>query len=227
MPATTTAPAPAAAKGLRKINLGGIAQSAAKEKKGKTYPVLPDPDGQAADLVVSILEKSAQLEAIEGSLKIEKAELIALCKPHWFRHHHEGGAPASSVEVRAEIEDEKTKQKTQKAARVTFTSRYYGTADEDALANAAGDRLDRFFKQSFELKIDGDLIPDEKVEAVIGELQELFARHGVSGALSAKAVFVPKEDFHTNRHTAFTPDENMALDRVMPMVCQVKSAKVA
>ena len=34
-----------------------------------------------------------------------------------------------------------------------------------------------FFKQSFELKIKGDLIPEAAAEEIIGELQALFARH--------------------------------------------------
>ncbi len=44
-------------------------------------PILPDADGQVAALVEGILEKSEQLEAIEGALEIEKAELIAIAKP--------------------------------------------------------------------------------------------------------------------------------------------------
>ncbi len=34
-----------------------------------------------------------------------------------------------------------------------------------------------FFKQSFELTIKGDLIPEAAAEEIIGELQALFARH--------------------------------------------------
>ena len=48
-----------------------------------------------------------------------------------------------------------------------------------------------FFKQSFELKIKGDLIPEAAAEEIIGELQALFARHNAGATLSAKAVFNP------------------------------------
>jgi len=37
-----------------------------------------------------------------------------------------------------------------------------------------------FFKQSFELKIKGDLIPEAAAEEIIGELQSLFARHRIN-----------------------------------------------
>jgi len=38
-------------------------------------------------------------------------------------------------------------------------------------------RIAAFFKQSFELKIKGDLIPETAAEESIGELKALFARH--------------------------------------------------
>jgi hypothetical protein len=36
------------------------------------------------------------------------------------------------------------------------------------------------FKQSFELKIKGDLIPEAAAEEIIGELQALFVRHRIN-----------------------------------------------
>ena len=58
-------------------------------------------------------------------------------------------------------------------------------------------------KQSFELKIKGDLIPEAAAEEIIGELQALFARHNAGAALSAKAVFKPTKEFHTARPEQF------------------------
>ena len=84
-PATAAPVAPAA--GLKRINLAGIATKSATTKAAKAYPLLPDTDGQVAALVEGILEKSEQLEAIEGALEIEKAELIAIAKPFYFAHH--------------------------------------------------------------------------------------------------------------------------------------------
>jgi len=68
-----------------------------------------------------------------------------------------------------------------------------------------------FFKQSFELKIKGDMFL-EAAEEIIGELQALFARHNAGAALSAKAVFKPTKEFHTARHTLYSADENMEID---------------
>ena len=48
-----------------------------------------------------------------------------------------------------------------------------GTSDDSAIVRAVGEEGARFFKQWFELKIKGDLIPEAAVEELIGELQEL------------------------------------------------------
>ena len=81
----------------------------------------------------------------------------------------------------------------------------------------------RFFKQSFELKIKGDLIPEAADEEIIGELQALFARHNAGAALSAKAVFKPTKEFHTARHTLYSAEENMEIDKVVPVAASVKT----
>ena len=67
---TTTAAPVAPAAGLKRINLAGIATTAPAAKAAKTYPELPDPDGQVASLVEGILEMSEQVEAITGALEI-------------------------------------------------------------------------------------------------------------------------------------------------------------
>jgi hypothetical protein len=210
--AATAAPvAPAA--GLKRINLAGISTKAPAAKAAKTYPLLPDSDGQVAALVNGIVEKAEQLEAIEGALEIEKAELIAIAKPFYFAHHAGQMAVASSVEAKS---DEHT-------IRVGFSNSYRGTSDDGAILRAAGEAGARFFKQSFELKIKGDLIPEAAVEELIGELQELFARHNAGAALTAKAVFKPNKDFHTARHTLFTPEQNLEIDKVVPVSASVKT----
>jgi len=180
----TTTPAPAPA--LKKVSLAGFATQTPASKSAKAYSLLPDPDGQVAELVTSILEKTAQVEALEGAVELEKAELIAVAKPFYFQHHHGQHAIASSVEARAA---------DGKVVRVGFSNSYRGTSDEPAITRIAGEHAARYFKQSFELKIKGDVIPDAAVEPVLAELQELFARLGASAALSAKATIKPTKEF--------------------------------
>jgi hypothetical protein len=55
------------------------------------------------------------------------------------------------------------------------------------------------------------------------ELQEIFARHGAGAALSAKAVFKPNKEFHTARHTLFSAEQNLEIDKVVPVSASVKT----
>ena len=138
-------------------------------------------------------------------------------KPHFvsvLTHHHGQHAIASSVEARSA---------DGKVVRVGFSNSYRGTSDEPAITRLAGEHAARYFKQSFELKIKGDVIPDAAVEPLLAELQELFARHGASAALSAKATIKPTKEFHAARHTLFSVEQNHELDKVVPISASVKT----
>lgn len=207
----TTTPAAAKPTGIKKLNLGGIAQKS--EKSGKDYPVLPDPDGEVAKLVESLMEHSRQVEALEGALNVEKAELTAMAKQFYFDASRGKTAIPSSVSARAGSTE----------VLVTFQNRYKGTNDDEAISRIVGDAAAEYFRQSFELRINGDEIPEAEAETLIGELQELFARHNASAALSAKAIIKPTKEFHTARHTAFDKETNLEIDRIVPVVAMVKT----
>jgi hypothetical protein len=207
MTATTSAPA------IKKINLGGIA---AKTDKTKTsYPALPDPTGDVAKLTSDIINESREMEALEGSLKIKKMELKALAQGFFFNHLHGKHDIPSSVEAVGNP-DEKV--------LVTFQNRYAAVQDESTIIEAIGEeRTAQFFRQSFELKIDGDKIPAASASALIDAIQTLFAEYNATEALTAKAVIKPTPDFHTARHTALSVDENLAVEMVCPIVAMVKT----
>jgi hypothetical protein len=110
--------------------------------------------------------------------------------------------------------------------RVGFSNSYRGTTDDAAILRVTGEKGASFFKQSFELKIKGDLIPESAAEEIIGELQALFARHNAGALLSAKAVFKPTKEFHTARHTFYSAEENMDNRQPRtPGACESDSAK--
>ncbi len=207
-------PTPAPAPALKKVNLAGFATQSTASKGSKTYPLLPDPEGQIAELVSGILEKSAQVEALEGALELDKAELIASTKPFYFTRYHGQTAVDSSIEARS---------KEGQPVRVVMANLYRGTSDEAGLTRIAGEHAERLFKQSFELKIKGDEIPEDNANELLGELQELFARHGASKALTAKATIKPTKEFHTARHTLFSVEENHELDKILPIGASVKT----
>jgi hypothetical protein len=213
MPTTTAEPKAPAKAGLKKVNLGGIATKSSKTKTTE-YPVLPDPNGDVAKLVADIRRETAELEALEGSLDIKKAELRGQAQEYYFEHYSGKHDIASSIEARADNE----------AVLVSFSSRYKTITDESSLIDTIGeDRTARFFRQSFELKVNGDMIPENEAEALIEELSALFARHNAADALSAKSVIKPNAEFHTARHTVLSVDENRAVDLICPIIASVKT----
>ena len=198
---TTTAPA------IKKINLGGIASKKADTKT--SYPQLPDSCGDVAKLTSDIINESREIEAIEASLSIKTRELKVLAQDFYFNHHHgKRGDIPSSVEA-VGVSNEKV--------LISIQNRYATLADESPIIEVLGEELTaKFFRQSFELKIDGDKIPADSADALITAIQELFAEYSASDALTAKAVIKPTSEFHTARHTALSVDENLAVERVCP-----------
>jgi hypothetical protein len=211
--APKAAPAPASA-GIKKINLGGIAIK--KDKQSTAYPALPDPSGDAAMLTSDILSESREMEALGASLNAKKSELRALAQGFYFEHFHGKHDILSSVEATGMNPEEKV--------LVTFTSKYSAMTDETPLIEAIGpDRTAQFFRQSFELKIDGDKIPADSAEDLIEAIQALFAKYNCNEALTAKAVIKPTPDFHEARHIALSVEENRAVDLACPIGVQIKT----
>ena len=200
--------------GIKKINLGGIA---AKTDKTKTsYPALPDSCGDVAKLTSDIIAESREFDALEGSLKLKKAELRSLAQEFFFNHLHGRHDIPSSVEATGTTPDEKV--------LVTFQNRYSALQDESPIIELIGEeRTAKFFRQSFELKIDGDKIPADSANALISALQELFVEYGAAEALTAKEVIKPTADFHTARHTALSVEENLGIELACPIVAMIKT----
>ncbi len=200
--------------GFKKLDLSGLAKKEAKG--GKDYPVLPDLTGDVSKLVRDIVTEQEQLDALEGSIKAKKSELITLAKQFFFTHHAGRSDIPSSVECR----------NCESSVLVSFQNRYRILPDEAPLVAAVGEeQAARFFRQSFELKVDGDKASEltgDHIGDLIAEMQELFAKHGATAALSAKSVIKPTPDYHIGRHTAFTPAQNEALERACPVIAMVK-----
>lgn len=210
MTATTAKPT------IKKLNLGGIAVKT--EKKGTEYPQLPDPTGDVAKLTSDIINESREMEALEASINIKQMEIKTLAQGFFFNHNHGKHDIPSSV-VCTGANNEKLRVEFQKRCRLLN--------DESTIIEVLGEeRTAQFFRQSVELKIDGDKIPVAEAEALIDAIQTLFAQYNASDALTAKAVIKPTPDFHTARHTALSVDENLAVDMACPIVVQVKTKGV-
>lgn len=183
---------------------------------------MPDPDGELYALAKSIKVKSAQLEALEGAVEAEKAELRQRTTLPYFEINQGKGTVPSSVSIPT----------TEGEVLVTFTSRYKKVEDDSDVVRAFGDEFAAaHFKQSFTITIAGDQLstadpsnPERNpAQEFIDELQELIARHRADDAVTYKQEVKPTKEFHENRHCLLTPERNVQLQDICPMVISVKT----
>jgi len=202
--------------GIKKLNLGGINK---KKEEGKTtYPVLPDLEGKAAELAARIAERSDQFDALKSALETDKAELARIhVRPWYLTHFHRKTDVPSSVLVNwSRVENQNSKiENLTGAVRVTVKEQYYAFPTEEPFIPVLGnERVSKYFRQSFALKIDGDKLPSDKAGDLVEELQALFARHNCSEALESTECIVPVENFKALRFAELTVEESLALENL-------------
>jgi hypothetical protein len=213
---TMTTSAPPAAKPAR-LNLPKVAKPKAA---GKSYPILPE-TVESKELVSVIRHEADEFDALKGSLDIHKAELGAIALPFYFGELHGRSEIPSSVIAKCDDGEVLVEfQKRFKQPDPKTTSFDLVAAQVEA---AMGEHYGRFGRFGYSFTIKGDLVPAEHAPAVLEGIQKVLAQFGCEDALSAKETITTTSDFHVARHTIFTPQQNAELDRVLPMVKQVKT----
>jgi hypothetical protein len=167
------------------VSFGSIAKQ--KPDSRTTYPLLPDPQGRYAAIGARILERSIQVEALAGALEVDKAELKTLATPFYFTNASGKLDVPSSIGVTCSTGE----------VLITFQNRYGKLESEAPLLPILGDQTSRFFRQAFTLEINGDKLPAEQTQALLDELQALFAKFHASEALKVKEGIKPLPNFHT------------------------------
>jgi hypothetical protein len=195
---------------LRKVQFGSIAKK--KPDNRASYPVIPDPQGQYAAIAARIIERAAQVEALAGALDLDKAELKTLATPFYFQNGQGKLEVPSSIVVPCPPGQ----------VLITYQNRYGKLESEEPLVPILGPQTGRFFRQAFTLEIDGDKLPADHIQALLEEIQELFGKYKAADALKVREGIKPVAEFHALRHTALTPEENLALDQVCPIIAMVK-----
>ncbi|MEY2411062.1 MAG: hypothetical protein QOF48_3732 [Verrucomicrobiota bacterium] len=198
-------------QGLKKVNFGGITKK--KEDTKTAHPVVPDPNGELAIIAARIRQRVDEFDALEASLETDKKELRCLVTPFYFTNSHGKADVASSVSVKSAGGE----------VLVTFQNRYKQLPDERPLVPLLGEHVASYFKQSFELKIDGDKLPIDGADELLAKLQALFAEYNATDALSVKECVKPQSDFHAKRHLLLTAEQNMAIDEACPIVAMIKT----
>jgi hypothetical protein len=209
-------PQPKPAGGVKKVTFGaGIAK---KTETKTAYPVMPD-TRDSATLAARILQRTEELEALAGALETDKAELKMLATPHYFTVNHGRHEVPSSIAVTAKDDDGKTVGEV----LVTFQNRYSLLPDESGLLPILGERTGEFFRQSFELKIKGDKLPEDRTQELMDELQALFAKFNATDAVEVKEGVKPTKEFHAARHLELSVEQNLALEQTCPIIAMVKT----
>ena len=199
------------ADSLRKLSFGAITKK--REDARTTYPVLPDPNGQLAIIATRIIERVAQLDALDGAISIDKQELKTLATPFYFGQASGKVQPATSVNVLCPVGE----------VLISFPNRYGRLDCETVLLPVLGEQTSKFFRQAFTLEIDGDKLPAESAQELLNQLQQLFGQYHATDALKVKEGIKPVPDFHTLRHAALTPEQNLALNQICPIIAMVKT----
>jgi hypothetical protein len=106
---------------------------------------------------------------------------------------------------------------------ISFPNRYGRLESESVLLPILGEQTAKFFRQAFTLEIDGDNLPADNAQELLDQLQQLFARYHAAEALKVKEGIKPVPDFHTVRHTALTPAQNLALNQLCPIIAMIKT----
>jgi hypothetical protein len=201
----------AQADSLRKLSFGAITKK--REDARSTYPVLPDPNGQLAIIATRIIERAAQLDALEGALTIDKSELKTLATPFYFAQANGKVEAATTLNVLSPVGE----------VLISFPNRYGRLESETVLLPVLGEQTAKFFRQAFTLEIDGDKLPADNAQELLNQLQQLFAQYHAADALKVKEGIKPAPDFHTLRHTALTPEQNLALNQLCPIIAMIKT----
>jgi hypothetical protein len=216
-PIVAVLPPPAAAggRGLKRVS---FSKAPAKAETKTEYPVFADPENpgvvkQVLDIAARIKTRSDEIESLEGAQATDKAELKMFVLPFYFKVNRGRAEPPSSVSIPSEAGE----------VLVTFQNRYSRMESEAPLVPLLGDNLEKYFRVAFNLTIKGELLPVDKAQDIVDEIQRVLTKHGALDALEVKEEIKPTRDYHVARHTAFTPEQNLALEEACPIVAMIKT----
>jgi hypothetical protein len=191
---------------MKKLNLTGIA--AAPSSSRSTHPVvLADAD------TLKLLEQFAQINPQFKTLKNQSETLSKqLADPirRMFWSKWNGVEQESSTLLCVA---------GGRSIKLTCKNAYSkGLSDEAPLIAAIGQELTtKYFRQATVLKLELDKMPEDCQEKFATQVLELATKLGVTDAVTATQCIQPKPGFHEARSTILTLEQNLAVDKVLPI----------
>ena len=191
---------PAKKPALKGLNLGGLKPAAKTSEK----PRIINPSPELIEVLTQFIQLKPQLTALEGSVKSLSSQAGQLAKPDWFRFWHGRADAESSMVVNVAGRD----------VSLIFQKRYSSKADASAL-EALG--VAEHFAIATTISIDMDKVPEEQQQPFIDAIIALADKNGASEAITAKQALAPRPGIHAQRHVLFTPEQNIAIDNIIPL----------
>jgi hypothetical protein len=197
---------------IKKINFGAV-QAKVEAGKAPKHPVLPVNMATQVDRLIEIDE---DIKALTVESKTIKGELEEQVRPFWFRTNQNCSHTsfASSILVEG----------TEKNALVSVKN-VYGDISEDLATAAIGKKLvEKYFDAVFKLTIKSENLPVAKQQDFVNGIIALCNKLQLdpSTVLDVKETVKPNPNFHAERHTTLTTEQNQKLDMVCAPQVAVK-----
>lgn len=200
---------------MKKINLGGI-QSVPSSARASHPTVEADSELQA--LLDQFAEINPQFKMLENQSKTLSKQIGPRIKALFFGRFN-GITPESSTmlvtagnkTIKLICKNAYSKLLTDDRALITALSLAGLTLEQ------ASELVSRHFRQATVLKLDLDKCPEDKQEDFANGVIALAQKLGASDAVSASQCIQPKAGFHESRTSLLTPEQNVAIDALLPI----------
>jgi hypothetical protein len=189
------------------FNIGGLP---VKKKSAKTdYPVVPD-DGTLAPCAARFLVNKEIVEAAEGAMDADRGVVTPVATEFYFATNHGRQDAPSSVVVNS----------SEGELRVTFPDKYKGIVDPKEITAIVGATIaSTHFHQAWSLTVKGSELPaTAATQKLLNDVVALFKAAGAEHAIEFKAGIKPKKGFGALRHTVLSVAQNLALNRICPII---------
>jgi hypothetical protein len=190
---------------MKKLDLGGISALSAKSA---THPTV-ECSGEMQTLLEQFAVINPQFKTLKNQSETLSKQLGPQIRSLYF-DHFKGIAPETSTMLVVA---------GGRSIKLITKNRYTTTVlDEAGLIAAIGAKLvAKYFHQATVLKLDLEKCPADKQEIFAAGVIELAQKLGVTSAVSATQCIQPLAGFHDARTIALTPEQNKALDSVLPV----------
>jgi hypothetical protein len=191
--------------GVRKLNLGSIIKTDALKVPASASMIVSD---ETRALLSQFVKLAPDFKEFGDRIKSLKKQIAPPLKADYFTHFAGSGLPTSSPKISIDG----------KTVLLVFAEKYTTLCTDDSglVATIGAELTGGHFRQATELKIELDKIAEEKQEPFVTAVIAAAEKFGISDGISAKQYIKPRAGFHAARTTLLSPEQNIALDGVLP-----------